>query len=250
MYLCGMKLITILRELNWGVQTFNEEINKLGLSLKFGTNSKISVEDYEFLKKLFVELKKEEMLLKELSEIRNGIKTLCIRDNQDPNKMGELEKRQLFLLLRNQPLEGLLMPQVEDYTEENFWIIYNWNVEWNKKNFFEKRKVFDSFIAGLEHIEEMTDIQINAITSFINHAEAGRLSKPNSNDSQKLIQWYKEWISLTETEKDYKESIVIEDLEDQINGRNQRLLINDSVDEETAIMAALIHGDGDKFGFD
>ena len=249
MYLCGMKLIIILRELNWGVQTFNEEINKLGLSLKFGTNSKISVEDYEFLKKLYVELKKEEMLLKELSEIRNGIKTLCIRDNQDPNRMGELEKRQLFFLLRNQPLESLLMPQVAEYTEENFWIVYNWNVEWNKKNFFEKRKVFDSFIGGFEQIEEITDIQINAITGFINYAEAGRLSKPSNRDSQKLIQWYKKWISLTRKEKDYEESIVDEDLEDQINGR-QRLSNNDSVDEETAIMASLIHGDGDKFGFD
>ena len=124
-----MKIITILREFNWGLQSFNDVINKLGLSYKFSYNSRISIEDYEFLKKLLIELKKEEKLLNEIREVREGIKTLCLRDNQDPHKMGELEKRQLFRLLLNQPLESLLMPQIDEYTEDKFWIIFDWNTE-------------------------------------------------------------------------------------------------------------------------
>ena len=155
-----MKIITILREFNWGLQSFNDVINKLGLSYKFSYNSRISIEDYEFLKKLLIELKKEEKLLNEIREVREGIKTLCLRDNQDPHKMGELEKRQLFRLLLNQPLESLLMPQIDEYTEDNFWIIFDWNTEWNKKNYFEKRVVFNAFISSFVHFDDFITFDI------------------------------------------------------------------------------------------
>jgi len=247
-----MKIITILRELNWGVQSFNDEINKLGLSLKLRPNSKISAEDYVFLKKLFIELKKEEMLRKKLSEVRNGINTLCIRDNQDPHKMGEFEKRQLFNILRNKPLESVLMPNVDEYTVDNFWIIYNWYAEWNAKNTFQKRKIFDNFICGSLNINNLSDIQKEAIISFINHIESGRLSKPSTGDFSKKIQWYIRWISLSVEEKEYEEDLAAQELEDSVNNRVQRQSYRDidCVDEETSIMAALIHGDGDKYGFD
>lgn len=247
-----MKIITILRELNWGIQSFNDEINKLGLSLKLGPNSKISTEDCDFLKRLFIELKKEEMLRKELSEVRNGINTLCLRDNQDPHKMGELEKRQLFSLLRKKPLESALMPNVDEYTIDNFWIIYNWNVEWNKKNTFEKRKIFDASISSLLNNNNLIDSQKEAITRFINYVESGRLSKPSSGDFHELINWYNRWISLTEEEKENEEDLAVQELEDLVGIRDQGQLYcdNDSIDDETVIMSALIHGDGDKYGFD
>ena len=252
LYLWGMKIISILRELNWGLQSFNDAINKLGLSLKFRPNSKISDEDYEFLKKLFFVLKKEETLCKELNVVRNEINTLCLRDNQDPHNMGELEKRQLFNLLRKKPLESILMPNVDEYTVDNFWIIYNWNVEWNKKNTFEKRKIFDAFVCSLLDNNNLTDSQKEAISRFINYVESGRLSKPSSGNYHELINWYHRWISLTEEEKEYEEDLAVQELEDLVGSHNQGQSYsnNDSIDDETAIMSALIHGSGDKFGFD
>lgn len=245
-------MISVLKELNCGLNTINEEIHKLGISLTLTLNSKISKEDFEFLRKLFIELKNEDNLRFQIIAKRKEIESLCLRDNQDPNRMGDIEKRQLFYLLQNKPIESLLMPKIETYSEENFWTLFNWNVEWDQMTFFEKRTAINAFIRKCTSFDTMNDSQKKGIIDFINSVEYSSFCKPNSNDFNILIEWYKEWIELSEEDKEYEENIAIgEKCGITEEHKNETTYINnDSVDEESAIMSALIHGEGDRFGFD
>lgn len=235
-----------------GLDTLNSEIKKLGLPNEFSINSKISEQDGEFIRKLLCEVEKISKLEAEILSIKNGIKNLYLKDNSDPHLMGELEKKLLFNHILSHKIESILMPFFEVYSEENFWQLYNWHIEWIKKSNGEKHNAIDLFIrnTSIEDLGRLREIQKLGISQFIYFYESSTLSIPKSSKFDVLIKWYKEWITKTDDEKEIEEFNAELELNDSFEKKHTKSIKYDVFDEESAIMSALAHGDGDKYGFE
>jgi len=242
-----MKIITILKEFNIGLDTLNSEIKKLGLSNEFSINSKISKEDCEFLEHLLSNVKKEEKLKDEICKIRENIKGLFLRNISAPQKMGELEKRQLFMCIQSQRIESILMPYFEEYSEENFWSLYNWHIKWTNSKRTDNRDAIQCFIKRTTDFNNLRNIQKEGIIQFINFYEGNTLCKPNSLDFDILIEWYKEWIIKSKDERTKEEELA--ELELSLKGEKKSNHHKISNDDEEAMMYVLSHGYGDAHGY-
>lgn len=257
-----MKILDILKIFNCGLNSLNQELQNLGLNFSFSINSKISFEDYCFLFKLLTEKKKEEELLNEIRCIRKGIKNLYLENSSDPQSMGKLERMQFYNYLLTIEEDSILMPYVDSYSEENFWKVYNWHKEWERKSFIQKRKDIDSFVLLKDNFDDLRDIQIRGLAKYIIKEGKSSLSMPLplEENYKAIIFWYKSWITKSEEErqKDKRPEIIEEEFEDwemeYYEEYNEKRRVNkieiDTIDEETAIMSALMHGEGDRFGFD
>lgn len=252
LYLCGMKVLDVLKEFNCGLNSLNNEIHKLGLTIDFSINTRISEEDYNYLAKLLAEIRKEEELKRELFILREGISNLFLRDGCDPNLMGELQKRQYYNHILSKEEESVLIPNLGEYSEKNFWAIYYWYIEWNKKSVYEKKLDIDEFIKQNDDFSNLREIQKRGLVKFIDFVEGGNLTRPWKNDFDTIIKWYKNWVTKTEEEQEIEEEDTEIELIDKIQRKSNKANYTGSqgVDEESAIMAALAHGEGDRFGFD
>lgn len=177
-----MRIINVLKNLNIGLETLNNELSFLGIHI-VSINDKISEKDYAFLKKYFSseELKQVDRLNMQIQIQREALKKLFLKSNPSPHSMGEFERKQYFNLIIKSERHNITMPKVIEYSEENFW---------------------------------------------------------------KLISWYEKWMKKSPIERENEIMQEEEIIESRTKRRKECV-----IDEETKIMSALSHGEGDIFGF-
>lgn len=138
----SVKILYILRELNIGLDTLNQELAFLGLN-GFDINHKISSKDKDFIVAYF---KTEQMIAidkmrYDMAILHNQLKSFYLKNNPDPINMGELEKKQYFNFLLNQ--KNITSPNVTEFSEEAFWKLYNWYKNWIKKSNAEQHDIIE-----------------------------------------------------------------------------------------------------------
>lgn len=127
-----MRVIKILRELNIGLASLNQEMKFLKLP-EFQINDKISEADYSFIKSYFqsTEMKDLEILIKKVNEQKMLLKKFFLKEPLDIYKMGQLVKMQLFNYINEQE-HSITKPKINTYSETNFLKLYNWYINWIK----------------------------------------------------------------------------------------------------------------------
>ncbi len=128
-----MKIAAVLSRINMSLNSLNEELKKLGIP-EVHLNSKLSDEDFYFLIEYFEsnEYKEIERLRCLIANHYRSLELLFLKRNQNPHIMGEMEKRQLFRLIKEKEQSNPLCPKGE-YSAENFWAVYNWYYSWLNK---------------------------------------------------------------------------------------------------------------------
>lgn len=123
------KILDILKELNIGLSTLNQELVFLGLD-EFDVNQRISSKDRDFIIAYFrtEQMKEIDNLRQNMAVLHNQLKSFYLKNNSDPSNMGELEEKQYFNFLLGK--KNITAPNIVKYSEEAFWSLYNWYEGW------------------------------------------------------------------------------------------------------------------------
>lgn len=261
-----MRVNQLLRELNIGLDSFNEELSNLGLP-QLNLNTKLSEKDYTFIKDYFCSeemkqldnlKKKISEIYKNISEIRLSLKYFFLKTNKVPSEMGTFEKMQFFKCIIEKERKNVLKPNVEDYSEENFWILYNWFIDWNKMSKPEQIRITEEYWNNvIKEIEfkETDDSKKKQLFIYILNKEDNNVLKPNVKDYSEenfwtLYNWYIKWNNMSEEEQEKIIEDYWENEYDKIMPDNKKMHPTSIIDGESDIMSALSNGYGDHFGFD
>lgn len=166
-----MRIINVLKDLNIGLETLNNELSFLGIHI-VSINDKISEKDYAFLKNYFAseELKQVDRLNMQIKIQREALKKLFLKNNPNPRSMGEFERRQYFNLIIKNESHNITMPKVKEYSEENFWKLISWYENWMKKSLIEREN------AIIQQVEEIVESRTKRMGGCVIDEEAKIMS--------------------------------------------------------------------------
>ncbi len=127
-----MRVIQILRELNIGLTSLNQEMRFLRLP-ELQANDNVSEADFSFIKEYFqsTEMKELEILNKKVTDQKMLLKNLFLKNSINIDKMGQLVKIQFFNYI-NENENSITKPKVDFYSETNFLKLYDWYINWRK----------------------------------------------------------------------------------------------------------------------
>lgn len=150
----SIKILHILKELNISLETLNQELAFLGLN-NFDINQRISLKDKDFLVAYFnsEQMVAIDKLKHEMAILHNELKSFYLKHNPAPIDMGKLEKEQYFKFLLGH--KNSSAPNVTKFSEEAFWELYNWYINWEKKSKTEQLSIIDNVSKDI--LEEADD---------------------------------------------------------------------------------------------
>ncbi len=134
-----IRVSQLLNQINASLSTLNSELQFLNLPI-VSLNSKLDKRDADFLIKYFLsdEMHEIERCKREIFEMKKMLKVLFLRVHNNPEEMGELGKRQLFNLIIQKEKNTKNRPQINEFTEENFWRLYFWYEKWRNLRDYER----------------------------------------------------------------------------------------------------------------
>lgn len=215
----------LLKQLNIGRDTLNQELSYMGQPIIDNVNAKLSDLNYAFLVDYFQsqEMNDLKKATGELNKCRRKLDDFYLREFKPNEPMSDIEKSINFNLKKA--------------TEEL-----------NKC----RRKLGDFFLREFKPIDQMSEIEKSLYFKWIiryggNYMSFQRLF-PQTNSLtfsdtifEQLYKWYEMWMMKSEEEKKQDWN--------SITWTATPLKSGICIDEETAIMSALKNGDGDAFGF-